>query len=59
MPLYVRFHRLFLIARLRLCLDIDINNRDLPDWLINLYRKLSCRVEQYIADIRVGRAMMT
>lgn len=54
MPLYIRLHRLASIARLGRCLDIDQNNLEYPDWLLNLYRKLSVLLDQYTADIRSG-----
>ena len=53
LPLFVRLHRLFFIARLRHSVDI-VPGGDAADWALRLCERFSRGIEQYISDIICG-----
>lgn len=57
LPLFMRLHRLFFIARLKRALDI-VDRTEVPDWVVKLCDKLSATVLQYVEDIRNGESIV-
>lgn len=56
LPLFLRLHRLFFIARLRRSVDI-VDTSVVPDWMKKLSSKLSQKVDVYMADINRGEVI--
>lgn len=57
LPLFMRLHRLFFIARLRRSVDI-VDRTGIPEWVVRLGDKLSKVVERYCEDIRNGKVIV-
>lgn len=57
LPLFMRLHRLFFIARLKRAVDIN-ERKAAPDWAIKISDKLNATIDQYIEDIRNGKVIV-